>query len=468
MSSSHLLHIIFVLVLIAAILLIHLPAHAYDPGDQQRYQICSSPIPCANIPKMSYPFWGSIRPDYCGHPAFHLKSCGGEVAEITIMSHTYRVLEVNQMERTLRVARADLCPAGRNPTFDTAHFDYFFYGTKPVWLYYNCEGSGHPSRGRMYQIFCYFNQTQASNDYLDQQNNNNYLAFLNSHYYYYYAYRSCKGSGYAYGTYDDNYELNKRLNSGFELEWKADNILCDDCQVSGGLCGYDSASGKFSCHCKDKSYPFTCGSFYEGPYDEHYLNCLGSGFQCVNLKNISYPFWEGNKPEYCGHPDFKLNCSGSLNAAEITIMSKKYRVLETNQTAHALRVDVEDFYEAYICPAYPAHNLSFIGTIFSDHPPDNQDLTIFYNCRMSINASTEIYTSYQCNTEDVFNFILTDELRLQDQTANGIPLSNVIRTCNGSAVIRVAKYSPFFFMASSIGTGLDFGILSSLELVGFG
>ncbi|KAK3173891.1 hypothetical protein Dsin_032553 [Dipteronia sinensis] len=34
--------------------------------------------------------------------------------------------------------------------------------------------------------------------------------------------------------------------------------MCDSCEGSNGLCGYDSDTTEFTCYCPDQPYPFTC------------------------------------------------------------------------------------------------------------------------------------------------------------------------------------------------------------------
>ncbi|THG16622.1 hypothetical protein TEA_025974 [Camellia sinensis var. sinensis] len=45
--------------------------------------------------------------------------------------------------------------------------------------------------------------------------------------------------------------------------------------------------------------------------DEQFLNCSKT-FQCANMQNIDYPFWGGNRPDYCGHPGFQRAESDSV------------------------------------------------------------------------------------------------------------------------------------------------------------
>jgi len=48
------------------------------------------------------------------------------------------------------------------------------------------------------------------------------------------------------------------LNKGFEITWIANTSLCEDCVISGGICGYDWTRKEFNCFCRDAAYPATC------------------------------------------------------------------------------------------------------------------------------------------------------------------------------------------------------------------
>ena len=41
--------------------------------------------------------------------------------------------------------------------------------------------------------------------------------------------------------------------------------------------------------------------------DERFVDC-SRPFDCGRIKNISYPFWGGNRPEYCGIQGVELRC----------------------------------------------------------------------------------------------------------------------------------------------------------------
>ncbi|KAL6213842.1 hypothetical protein ACLB2K_013281 [Fragaria x ananassa] len=64
-------------------------------------------------------------------------------------------------------------------------------------------------------------------------------------------------SDLALNTSEEN--LADALDSGFNLMWDASNTLCQQCQGSGGQCGYNTSSTEFTCYCKDGPNPSNCG-----------------------------------------------------------------------------------------------------------------------------------------------------------------------------------------------------------------
>lgn len=49
-------------------------------------------------------------------------------------------------------------------------------------------------------------------------------------------------------------------SSSFDCVNLQNNTLCDECQKSGGHCGYSPGSGEFTCYCMDGSFPSSCPS----------------------------------------------------------------------------------------------------------------------------------------------------------------------------------------------------------------
>ena len=137
----HLFPTIALSLMIVTITLIHFPTSLL--ADNEQYLTCEAPFNCGNLVNLSYPFWASNRPIYCGHPSFQL-DCRSNVPQINITAMNYRVLEINDSSQTLKVARTDyldtICPAALvNTTIDNNLFSYIASGDTNLTLYYNCR-----------------------------------------------------------------------------------------------------------------------------------------------------------------------------------------------------------------------------------------------------------------------------------------------------------------------------------------
>jgi hypothetical protein len=112
MQYPNLFSTITLSLVITTLFLVHFPSSSY--ADNKEYLNCSAPFDCAGEEGLSYPFWGSNRPNYCGHPSFEL-DCSTDVPLIKITNLNYRILDVNNVSRILTVAREDywntVCPA---------------------------------------------------------------------------------------------------------------------------------------------------------------------------------------------------------------------------------------------------------------------------------------------------------------------------------------------------------------------
>uniref|UniRef100_M4E9T7 non-specific serine/threonine protein kinase n=1 Tax=Brassica campestris TaxID=3711 RepID=M4E9T7_BRACM len=80
--------------------------------------------------------------------------------------------------------------------------------------------------------------------------------------------------------------------------------------------------------------------------DEHHKKCYPP-FTCANQRNLSYPFWIPERKE-CGHPDFKVNCSGDF--AEFSRSSVQFQILENKGSSIILAI--KD-YQSNLCPRHP-------------------------------------------------------------------------------------------------------------------
>ncbi|GER35598.1 protein kinase family protein [Striga asiatica] len=226
--------------------------------NDQPYQTCRRTFDCGDVTEINYPFWGGDRPDYCGHPGFGL-TCLDNTLHINISSAPYRVLEIQNSTQTLRIARDDLrstlCPqTPRNTTLDFSLFEFFpDYGDQNVTLYYGC-GSPLPLEP---QIPNRFNCGAGAWGYYltrrmtEQLRNVTLTCGVNI---------VVPVSERAERDLEDLAEgsLERAIEDGFWIRWRADYDRCEGCVGSGGSCGRDLGSGSFACYCREGTHDSTC------------------------------------------------------------------------------------------------------------------------------------------------------------------------------------------------------------------
>ncbi|XP_022854370.1 LEAF RUST 10 DISEASE-RESISTANCE LOCUS RECEPTOR-LIKE PROTEIN KINASE-like 2.1 [Olea europaea var. sylvestris] len=133
---------------------------------------------------------------------------------------------------------------------------------------------------------------------------------------------------------------------------------------------------------------------------EEYVTC-GAPYRCGDIQNITYPFWGGTRPDYCGLSDFQLNCQGDV--AFLNISSTQYRVLEINNTTQTIQVAREDLWNT-TCPSF-LYNTTLNLNLFTPSP-DYRNVTIYYGCS-SNGQPTQLPNQFSCdvngtNTESFY------------------------------------------------------------------
>ncbi|CAA0839619.1 Protein kinase family protein [Striga hermonthica] len=224
--------------------------------NDQPYQTCRRTFDCGDVPEIGYPFWGGDRPDYCGHQSFGL-TCLDNTLHLNISSASYRVREIQNSTQTMRIARDDLwtnlCPpAPRNTTLDFSLFEFFSdYGDQNVTLYYGCRSPLVP------QIPNRFNCGASAWGYyltrrlMEQWSNVTLTCGVNI---------AVPVSEPAVRDLEDLAEgsLQRAIEDGFWIRWRADYDRCEGCVGSGGSCGRDLRSGSFACYCREGTRDSTC------------------------------------------------------------------------------------------------------------------------------------------------------------------------------------------------------------------
>ncbi|WZZ32539.1 hypothetical protein YC2023_015940 [Brassica napus] len=105
--------------------------------------------------------------------------------------------------------------------------------------------------------------------------------------------------------------------------------------------------------------------------DELYKLCRKT-FSCGEHADVYYPLW-GPGREACGHPDFKLNCSGGF--AEVKISAVKFGIIYSSYYRITLRRS------DYIDNLYPRNplNVQFNENVVF-FPLNTEVLTVYYDC----------------------------------------------------------------------------------------
>ncbi|VVB09141.1 unnamed protein product [Arabis nemorensis] len=107
--------------------------------------------------------------------------------------------------------------------------------------------------------------------------------------------------------------------------------------------------------------------------DERHIHCAPS-FRCGNQTDLHYPFWTPEREE-CGHPDFKVDCSGDF--PEFSMFSVKFRILEMNYASRIIRLARMDYLNN-LCPQHP-DNAIINQQVFS-LLQDTELQTFYYDC----------------------------------------------------------------------------------------
>ncbi|KAJ6369679.1 hypothetical protein OIU76_028015 [Salix suchowensis] len=244
---------------------VHVPSSAFA-NDDERYVNCGGLFDCGDIRGVGYPFSGSNRPDYCGHPALKL-DCSDQDPEITVKNLTYKVLSINNQSRTLSVARKDyaenICPTFLLNTTWIPNVLNYASDDRNITIYYGCL-AGAPNLEYSSQFPCTINTTAmtgfftAVSDFsVFGSSASNLISYL----------ASCKDSvevpvrqsalAKILSTPTETLLLGV-LREGFDLVWSANDSLCATCKASGGQCGYNQTTAAFSCYCKDRPQESSC------------------------------------------------------------------------------------------------------------------------------------------------------------------------------------------------------------------
>ncbi|KAI3669638.1 hypothetical protein L6452_40947 [Arctium lappa] len=108
-------------------------------------------------------------------------------------------------------------------------------------------------------------------------------------------------------------------------------------------------------------------------------DACGESVECGN-NQLEYPFWGSDRPAYCGHMGFQLNCRSDVFI--LNYESVDYRVLQMDSSKKTISVARNNLW-ATECPQY-LHNTTYNTTLFNDNNFGQEDVSLYYGCNSTV------------------------------------------------------------------------------------
>ncbi|EFH64823.1 hypothetical protein ARALYDRAFT_894413 [Arabidopsis lyrata subsp. lyrata] len=196
---------------------------------KQRLGWCEALFQCGNI-TAGFPFWGGNRSKPCGHPLLKLH-CNKNITSLNILNHEYNVFDIDQTSNTLRLAREDLLGSFCSVTFNTTTLPPQIFELSPTYksltVLYNCDPKTSHGSSYTCPALGHFSMSQSLDHHNSCQNNftvNVPLSFFPN-------------------ERDLNLtHLESALRNGFEVKLVIDEIPCQECSSTSGICGFNSTT----------------------------------------------------------------------------------------------------------------------------------------------------------------------------------------------------------------------------------
>ncbi|KAK3440495.1 hypothetical protein EUGRSUZ_B00756, partial [Eucalyptus grandis] len=237
-----------------------------EGDDDVYYTECRRSFNCGTISNITYPFWGSSRPQFCGLPPFRVECYEDEFPIFEYQEQKYRVLKIDQHLRTMTITRIDLMEGTCLHEFrNTSIMDSTLFHMTPVVkslnIFYGCLDT---MKNISNEFECFYNVVRKLAFFIDDIFLDRGLcSFITN------CVTSIKVP-VLWSALDDvgrrNISLQEALNQGFDVQY-SDHPECPTCASSDGFCGSNasSSSSSFTCYRRDKPHPRTCndpGTFF--------------------------------------------------------------------------------------------------------------------------------------------------------------------------------------------------------------
>ncbi|CAF2138565.1 unnamed protein product [Brassica napus] len=190
---------------------------------------CEAIFECGNI-TAGFPFSGGSRPQFCGHPSLELH-CFNNKTSIIISDHLYDVLHIDQISKTIKLAKAELRGSFCTATFTTT--------TLPPEIF----ELSTTSQSLTVFYLCHRNLRYNSSYLCPDRGSISVSQNLNYH-------KSCQDSfkiNVPKSYVPEEKELNLKhlenaLHEGFDVKVKIDEQTCEQCLSSQGICGFNNTT----------------------------------------------------------------------------------------------------------------------------------------------------------------------------------------------------------------------------------
>ncbi|KAL8096157.1 hypothetical protein AgCh_037199 [Apium graveolens] len=160
-------------------------------------------------------------------------------------------------------------------------------------------------------------------------------------------------------------------------------------------------------------------------------------FQCGNFITVDYPFWGGDRPPHCGHPDFRIDCQGDVSL--ITLRSMQYRVLGVDTGLQLITLARQDLWNN-TCPIFK-DNTDLDYGLFR-HAPGDENLTLSYDCPV-VPGQQDVY-QFNCTQNGIISdsFFFTRAAASRTQNIPQLPCRETITVpINQTSVQLLTNYS---------------------------
>ncbi|XP_061338296.1 LEAF RUST 10 DISEASE-RESISTANCE LOCUS RECEPTOR-LIKE PROTEIN KINASE-like 2.4 [Gastrolobium bilobum] len=118
--------------------------------------------------------------------------------------------------------------------------------------------------------------------------------------------------------------------------------------------------------------------------DSKYTNCTKT-FNCGDTipANLRYPFWGGERPQYCGEPHYELTCDNIV--PKITINYVTYRILALDLASQNLTLARDVFWNDTDSPSTSCsndymNNSTFDPSVFIKYDDEVVEVSLLYDC----------------------------------------------------------------------------------------